>query len=189
MIAALQETKLKPTSSINTPGHSIVRLDRARNKSGGLAFLVNDQLKYRTIDLPTQPGSAPDSRLEQLAIALQTAPNHISIINIYIPPSSCCPNDFDVSIAHLFNIEDSIILGDVNSIWHSNLANDARGNALAEEIDASDHGTMNEPFFTRVVAGASSPDIFTTCASLLPSSTWITKPALCSDHVPIIISL
>ncbi|ESN96755.1 hypothetical protein HELRODRAFT_153467, partial [Helobdella robusta] len=56
------------------------------------------------------------------------------------------------TIAHLLSIPNIILMGDLNahySLWYSNIENQ-RGEALADEIDISDCGTLNQDTPTRL---------------------------------------
>lgn len=47
--SALQETKLTARSNIDTPSHSLVRIDRGRNKGGDFAFLIHNFIGITTL--------------------------------------------------------------------------------------------------------------------------------------------
>ena len=113
-VAALQETKLTPQSKLRLNKHFILsRQDRLNKYGGGLAFIINRNVKYNTYKLP--PKSTGDETLEQYAIYFQYANTSYVIINIYIPPVSCCPPHYDPNITHLLRIKKSFILGDFNA--------------------------------------------------------------------------
>ncbi|ESN91365.1 hypothetical protein HELRODRAFT_153459, partial [Helobdella robusta] len=76
----------------------------------------------------------------------------LTIINTYIPPQSVCPSHFTASISDLLSNPNTILMGDLNahdSLWHSSIQ-DARGEALAVEIDDSDCGSLNLDSPTRL---------------------------------------
>jgi len=60
-IACIQETKLTSRSTLSSSSnYNIIRLDRARNAGGGLAFILHQSVNYRLLTLPT----VQDERLE-----------------------------------------------------------------------------------------------------------------------------
>lgn len=191
-VAAIQETKLHPNTRVIAPSHTIIRQDHEKDKGGGLAFIIRNYVKYRTISLPSP--SLSDETLEQQAIAIMSDETEIIVTNIYIPPISSCPQGYRPSIDHLLSFSnDHIIVGDIkahNSAWYSALGDDARGTDISEQIADSELGILNEDCPTRVTTSCnSSPDISLTSPSLLISCTWKTETALNSDHLPIIISI
>ena len=164
-IAAIQETKLtNKTKPPKTPGWTAVRLDRHKNKGGGLLMLIKDTIPYvnNTAALP----QSTDPHLEQQGISI-TMPNRRKLHNhyIYIPPRFSCCAGHNASIAHLLcNNEMSLIVGDINahrSRWDTNTNEDERGEQLADIIDAADYTILNENEVTRLPTNgrATSPDI------------------------------
>ena len=51
-IAAIQETKLHSEGSITSSGNYIIRKDRERDNGGGLAFIVERNVKYKVTNMP-----------------------------------------------------------------------------------------------------------------------------------------
>ena len=98
---AIQETKLANKSKpLKTTGWAAVRLDRHRNKGGGLLMLVKDSIPFFD-NTDTHPQSV-DPHQEQQGISI-TMPNRqqLHIYNIYIPPRSCLIFSHNASKAHL----------------------------------------------------------------------------------------
>ena len=164
-IATIQETKLTNKSKpLKTPGRVAVRLDRHKNKDGGLLMIIKDTITFlnNTAALP----QSADSHLEQQAILI-AMPNcqRLHIHNIYIPPRSSCSAGHNASIAHLLNNNEmSIIVGDINahhSRWDTNTNEDERGEQLANKIDATDYTILNENKAMRLPTNgrSTSPDI------------------------------
>lgn len=61
-IAAIQETKANANVKISVPSHTIIRKDRDKDKRDGLAFIIHDAVKFRTIPIPASnlnPQDAP----------------------------------------------------------------------------------------------------------------------------------
>ena len=62
----------------------------------------------------------------------------INVINIYIPPQSSCPQNFQASISPLLdNSSNTIIIGDINAhddLWSPG-NNDPRGDSIADQLD------------------------------------------------------
>ena len=183
-IIVLQETKLTNKSKTpEIPNFVLVRKDRKRDTGGGLAIFIHSSIIFQEYD------PFPDNQyIESQAIKI----GDIILANIYIPPASSCPGPPPVITPYLLQ-EDSLILGDFNShdsLWHSPIF-DSRGRDIAEEINNSNHGVLNEESFTRIPTNGqpTSPDISLASLSLLPYTKWETMINLSSDHVPIIISI
>ena len=146
-IAAIQETKLtNKTKPPKTPGWAARRLDRHKNKGGGLLMLTKDTIPF--VDNTAALPQTADPHLEQQGISI-AMPNRqpLHIHNIYIRPRSSCSAGHNASIAHLLsNNEMSLIVGDINahhSRWDTNTNEDERGEQLADEIDATDYTILN----------------------------------------------
>ena len=108
-IAAIQDTKLtNNTKPLKTPERAAVRLDRYKNKGGGLLMPIKDsQSKIDRIPFVDSSAAHPqsaDPHLEQQGISI-TMPNRqqFHIHNIYIPPRSGCSADHNASIAHFLS--------------------------------------------------------------------------------------
>lgn len=192
LLAAIQETKLTHRSKLTNIGQfSLVRKDRGSNKGGGLAFIIHDSLTYRPFSPP--PTREPDNHLEQMGIKLISGNSDISIMNLYIPPSSSCESGYAANIDHLLNMNDCLIVGDINAhndLWFSDIQSDSRGEDIAEQIDASSFGILNEHSPTRIAQDTqSSPDITLASDSIFPSASWQVLTSLGSDHLPIIVTL
>ena len=147
-IAAIQETKLtNKTKPLKTPGWAAVRLDRHKNKGGGLLMQIKGSIPF--VDNTAALLQSVDLHLEQQGISI-TLPNRqqLPIHSIYIPPHSSCSAGHNASIAHLLsNNEMSLIVGDFNahhSRLDTNTNEDVRDEQLADEIDAADYTILNE---------------------------------------------
>ena len=187
-IAAFQETKLSHRSKEpKLPNYVLHCLDHPSGNGGGLLLLIHNSIHFSIINLPRSP------TIEQQAISIKSNNTTITIINIYIPPTSSCPTNFKATINHLLNIPNSYILGDFNAhnpLWYSSL-HDQRGEDLSNEIDLSEHGTLNTDTPTRLPSNGqpTSPDISIASNNLLLNSEWTTSITLSSDHLPIQICL
>ena len=87
-ISAIQETKLtNKTKPMITTGLAGVRLDRHKNKGGGLLMLIKDTILF--VDNTVALQQSADLLLEQHGISI-TMPNRqqLHIHNIYITPRS-----------------------------------------------------------------------------------------------------
>lgn len=96
--------------------------------------------------------------------------------------------------AQLSNTKSSLIkLLDLNahhSTWDLDMADDTRASNIADQIDQSLYGVLNEAYPTRITTSCrSSPDVTLASASLLTCTELTTKFALGSDHIPIIVSM
>ena len=88
---------------------------------------------------------------------------------------------------------DTIILGDLNahnSTWYSSSI-DSRGTMLESVVSGFNFVILNWDSLTRLPDNANqrSPGISLASSSLITSTNWKTKSNLCSDHLPILISL
>ena len=125
------------------------------------------------LDLPIPPG---DKHLEQQAIEVRTGTMSITIANC--PPASSCISGFKLSLQHLLQLEDALILGDINAhnvLWNSAVPEDSHEVQMAREIEDSSFPVLNEDTPTRVtVTTASSPDISLVNQTLFMGATWET---------------
>ena len=185
-IAAIQETKLShEITSIDTGNYTLVRKDRDLDAGGGLAFLVHNSIQF----VPLPDLLPADPHLEYLGIRVAD----LSIINVYIPPTSSCQANYLPDLTTILQYDNSIILGDFNAhdtLWHSTIQDD-RGSKFAETIGDSNFGVLNEETPTRLPSNGrpTSPDFTLASLELLPLAEWKTSIKLSSDHLPIIISL
>ena len=194
-IAAIQETKLtNKTKPLKTPGWAAVRLDRHKNKGGGLLMLIKDTIPF--VGNMTALPQSGDPHLEQQGISI-TMPNRqqLHIHNIYIPPCSSCSADHNASITHLLsNNKMSLIVGDINahhSGWDTNTNEDERGEQLADEIDAANYTILNENEATRLPTNgrSTSLDISLAYNDMALLSDWSVSTSLASDYLPILITI
>ena len=182
------------TKPLKTPGWTAVRLDRHKNKGGGLLVLICDTIPFvdNTAALPL----SADLHLEQQGISI-TMPSlqQLHILNIHIPPRSSCNAGHNASIAHLLsNNEMSFIVGDINahhSRWDTNTNEDERGEQLADKIDAADYTILNENEATWLPTNcrSTSPAISLASNDIALLSDWSVSTSLASDHLPILISI
>ena len=141
-----------------------MRLDRHKNKGGGLLMLIKDMIPF--VDNTAALPQSANPYLEQQGILI-TMPNRqqLHIHNIYIPPRSSCSAGHNSSIAHLLsNNKMSLIVGDINahhSRWDTDTNEDERGEQLADEIVAADYTILNENEATRLPTNgrSTSPNI------------------------------
>lgn len=156
---------------------------------GGLIFIIHNSIQFSTITLPSPQDET--SPIEQHGIEITSGTTKISIANIYIPPASSCSSDTNIAIDHLLNDNLDVILGDINAhhpLWFSIIQTDTRGNDIADQINDSNFGILNDQAPTRSAGDVvSSPDITLVHPNLLMSTNWSVQTALGSDHLPIII--
>ncbi|GFU34318.1 RNA-directed DNA polymerase from mobile element jockey, partial [Nephila pilipes] len=106
-IIALQETRLKPSLTLNIPNFTTHRTDRSIYAGGGTAILVRNSLPHHATPLQT-------STIEGTAITLERKNKQsITIISVYKTPRK----QFDQSeLHHLFrNRRDVLVIGDLNA--------------------------------------------------------------------------
>ena len=201
-VAAIQETRLHPLNK--TPeikGYSCTRKDRplpasskAKTNGGGLITYVKEDIchtntaTYNLKDIETQTVTVPLTQSKNLIIS-----------NLYLPQKTTDQKTEDANITTLFtrltNIPNSLIVGDINAhsqLWHSSIA-DHRGDVITSLLQGSDHVVLNSDAHTRTppqaTQQATSPDITSISSNLANMTTWETKTALPSDHLPIIITI
>ena len=188
-IAAIQETKLtNKTKPLITPGWAVVRLERNKNKGGGLLMLIKDTIPF-VVNTAALPQSA-DPHQEQQGIAI--AMSNRQQVHIHIPPRSSCSAGHNASIAHLLsNNEMSLIVGDINahhSRWDTDTNEDERGEQQADEIDAADYTILSESEATRLPTNgrSTSPDICLSSNDIALLSDWSVSISLASDQLTIL---
>ena len=197
-IAAIQETKLTDKSKpIKTPNYTMIRKDRGKDKGGGIAFLIQEDIIFNTV--PTPVDLENDEHIETMTINIPGKNSNHQIRNVYLPPVSSCSPQYQPKLDHLFdNLQDSardsaLVIGDINAhheSWLTGANSDTRGRLLVNAISDSNFGILNEDFPTRVTDQAStSPDLSLASPSILPSTTWKTESKLSSDHLPITITI
>ena len=187
-IAALQETFLSQKSNLKSDRrYTLLRKDREKDKGGGIAFIVRNDIQFRTIDIIN-----PDDHTEIQGIEVKLDES-IAIFNIYIPPASSCASGFSPVLEDILETPDAIFLGDFNGhseCWNSELSEDNRGAILAEMFDSAGCVVLNGNEPTREQKGKfSSPDISIASASLAMSASWRCITALSSDHKPILVDI
>ncbi|XP_037826977.1 LOW QUALITY PROTEIN: uncharacterized protein LOC119614959, partial [Lucilia sericata] len=190
-IAAIQETKLTSSCQLQRcNNYNILRMDRARSGGGGIAFIVHNSVQYRLISPDL---NSPDPNIEHQGIAVKSGAAEIELYNVYIPPVNSLPAGYHPDIKFLLEGDNRVVMGDFNAhheLWHSNLGDDQRGIAFAEQIDNSTFCTVNDDAPTRIMGSCtSSPDITICSAGLLNYTSWQPIVSLSSDHLPIIIKL
>ena len=193
-IAAIQETKFHANSNIkDTLCYNLVRKDRGRG-GGGLAFLVHKNIPFKR--LPTPNSLKDDDHLEELCIEVAgNDDQNLRIRNIYIPPASSCNQGYAPLVNQLDDDLNTnfLILGDVNAhhqLWHSDVADDNRGQLIADWLGDTTHGILNEDMPTRLTAACTSaPDLSIASSTILTSCDWHTNISLGSDHLPIHIKI
>ena len=193
--AVIQETKLtNNTKPLIASGWAAARLDRHKNKGGGLLMLIKDMIPF--VDNTAALPRSADPHLEQQGISI-TMPNRqqLHIHNIYIPPRSSCSAGHNASIAHLLsNNEMSLIVGDINAHhfrWDTNTNEDKRGKQLADDIDAADYTILdkNEATWLPTNGRSTSLDISLASNDITLLSDWSVSTSLASDHLPIRIAI
>ena len=194
-IATIQETKLtNKTKPLITPGWAAVRLDRHKNKGGGLLMLINDMIPIVN-NTAAFPQSA-DPHLDQQGISI-TMPNchQLHIRSIYILPRSSCSAGHNASITHLLsNNKMSLFVGDINahrSRWDTKTNKDERCEQLADKIDVADYTILRKNEATRLLTNgrSTSPDITLVSNDIALLSDWSVSTSLASNHLPILITI
>ncbi|KAF8766379.1 putative RNA-directed DNA polymerase like protein [Argiope bruennichi] len=160
-VIALQETKLKVTSSLKYRGYNIFRKDRTTKSGGGLAFLIKD-VKYQSIVIPTDQTS--DLEIQGIKILWRGKP--LNIFNVYHPPNH---KNLAAKFSNFMD-KNSIFIGDLNA-KHTAWA------VIVITIEALIYNTSE------------ALDIAMTSAELVPQCSWSVLDNIGSDHLPILIEL
>jgi len=137
-----------------------------------------------------------DSTIEQQGFTITVDGAKLNIINIYLPPTSCCHIVYQSNLQRLLasHDEDTLIVGDFNahnSAWISQSGSDhavTRGNVINSLINGSNLTLLNEKTPTRVSqdGSSSSPDLTIVTPHLSLGSVWNPVTTLNCDHLPII---
>ena len=191
-MALIQESKL--SSNSKTPSilnFTTVRKDRRQDQRGGLFTLIQKSINFSR--KPESPESLPEPHLEEFTITAMLGKTMLIIINVYILPASSYTGGYLPSLDHLMMTTDTLLLGHFithHSAWYSS-PTDTRCTILENMISNSNFGIHNWDSPTRlpINANTSSPDVSLASASLITSTNWQTKMTLCSDHLPILITL
>ena len=149
--------------------------------------------------MPTDQLFSGDSIIEHQGVTLIVDDVKLNVINIYIPPVSCCSTGYRPNLDTLLSSheDDTIIMGDFNahnSTWFSRTGEDqaiSRGHAIVDLLNTSNLALINEESPTRVPnrGPSSSPDLTIVSPHLSVGATWQPLTTLCSDHLPVIITL
>ena len=188
----IQESKISSNSrNPSIQNFTIVRKDLRQGQGGGLLTLIHKSINFSR--KPESPETLADSHLEELTITAMLEYTELIITNVYIHPASSCTGGYLPSLDHLMMTTDTLIMGDFNahhSAWYSS-STDTRtpywkmwylALTLVFLIRIHQQGYQATP-------NSSSPDVSLASASLITSTNWQTKTNLCSDHLPILISL
>ena len=200
-IITIREAGLTPRAK--TPkihDFTSVRTDGLHGVGGGLIALIGDNITFTTTDMPSTINTH-NIELRMVKVHIDNT-KHITIANIYVLPrdttSTHC-RTADTEIRHcmqcITGIPHSVLAGDVgahSTLWHS-YTDDHRGQPMADVIRNSDHITLNtgtpDEVTGTTLQQTSSPDITTVSDTLCGRTSWTTRHALSSDHLPIVTTV
>ena len=116
-VIIIQETFLKPKQVFTLDGYNVERNDREIGKKGGVATLLRKGIHYRKIETPAS--------LESIATEISINKEKLTIINLYIPPTS---RPDTVELRKLFTDygQKVVLSGDMNAhnpLWGSESTN------------------------------------------------------------------
>ena len=194
-ITAIQETKLtNRTKPHRPPRWTAVRLDRHKNKGGGLQMLIKDTIQFVDNTAALPQSADPSMEQQGISIAMPNRPQ-LHIHNPYIPPISSCSDGYNASIAHLHsNKELSVVVGDINTHhsrldWNTN--EEERCEQLADELDAADYTSINENEASRFPTNglSTSPDNSLASNDIALLLHWSVSSSLASHNSPILITI
>ena len=99
---------------------------KKRCKGGGLAFIIDEDVRYRKLSLPSLPTSNNHTELRTQS---KSGDWLLNLINFYIPANSSCITGFSASVKHLLDLQLSLIASDINAhneLWYSRINQDQR---------------------------------------------------------------
>ena len=100
---------------LDLPGYTLLRKDRTRSGGGGLFTLIHNDIPFTNRTQNTL-GTLPPSNITELqSVRVRVSKQNINIHNIYIPPTSSTPQDYNPQLEPLNNLQNSLILGDPNA--------------------------------------------------------------------------
>ena len=182
-IICVQGTFLKPDKAVRIEGYNIVRTDRTAGKGGGLAIFLKQDVKYMI--LPSPPN------IEYQIMEISTTTGKLTIVNVYVPPSTNIETDCYQS---LFARPNTIIVGDLNvknSLWNSPTDN-ARGRAIETLLTQNNFVVLNtgQPTYQNSLGQTSHIDLTLAASRLATKCTWhVLNNAMGSDHAPVVCQL
>jgi len=179
-IALVTETWLNLQINLNFLNCEIIRSDTTRNKPGGVAIIINKQIKFHTI---AQINMAECDLLIKLLSNI-----NLTVWVIYVPPKA--KFSFNLLNTVLTKYASIIIGGDYNAKhknWN-NFSNNARGSRLYKYINNSDTSLIHSNTYTYRVPrrNVSNIDIFLT-KDVPYSYTCNTIFDMSSNHFPVIL--
>jgi len=180
-IALITETWLNIQTKLNFLNYEIIRSDSTRNKAGGVAIIINKQIKFHTVAQVNIAGC------DLLLIKLLSNIN-ITVGVIYIPPKA--KFSFDSLNTVLTKYAPIIIGGDYNAKhrnWN-NFNNNARGIKLYKYINNSDISLIHSSTYTYRAPrkNASNIDIYL-AKNIYYNYTCNTLFDMSSHHFPVIL--
>ncbi len=139
-IFCINETKLKPSISIEFRGHDIIRKDR-NARGGGVATILHSSIEHEIVN------SLDHFGLELVAVKVKLNNKIVHIINIYIPPRKKADDIFldEEFFLEVDRLKPYIICGDLNSkstTWGCQEDN-VNGKILSELVSNASASTMN----------------------------------------------
>ncbi|GFT69255.1 RNA-directed DNA polymerase from mobile element jockey [Nephila pilipes] len=182
-IIALQETRLKPSLSLNIPNFTTHRTDRGTYAGGGTAILVRNSLPHHATPLQT-------SNIEGTAITLERRNNQsITIASVYKPPRK----PLNQSELHqlIRNRRDVLVVGDLNAkhrTWNPDGAN--RPGMILYNFAQSNNLKICAPQQPTRISHRTNNSIIDLCISKgFDNIQSESIPALSSDHNPVIFTV
>jgi len=180
-IVLITETWLNTQTKLNLANYDIIRADSVRKNAGGVAILINTQLKFHT--LPKI--SIPECDITLIKI---TSGINLTVGVIYVPPKA--QFNFE-SLSNIIKDYSPIILGgDYNAkhrLWN-NYTNNTRGIQLYRYMLNNDVTIIHSNTYTHKLPHrkASNIDIFLT-KNVSYTSSCYTENDLTSNHLPVIL--
>ena len=185
-VICMQETRCKVDQDIRLPGFSCAaRSDREESTGGGTAILIANDIPVTNLNI--------DSELETSMAQALINNQKLSIVNIYIPPSTnnnCIAGEMDKIIAGL--CPPFILCMDSNghhTSWGSE-ANDRRGEIIDEWVTDNDVVLLNDgsPTYETNNGNYTHIDLTITSPDIAAQLNWeVACENYNSDHYPVCI--
>lgn len=115
-LALVTETWLKPNISLSIPNYKIVRLDRINTRGGGVAIIINENIKY------TEVAVSNLKVIESVGVNILSESDSLTCFVCYFPGGKCCVSknkSFVEDLKKLIRYDKNCILGGDFNARHS----------------------------------------------------------------------
>ena len=183
-VIIIQETFLKPKQVFTLDGYNVERNDREIGMKGGVATLLRKGIHYRKLETPAS--------LESIATEITINKEKLTIINLYIPPTSR-PDTAELRKLFTDYGQKVVLSGDMNAhnpLWGSDSRNN-NGDIIEDLVTEYNWTVLNmgQPTYQKQAGGTSIIDISIASGAVASKCKLTTETqTLGSDHFPSNIS-